>query len=216
MGYDTKTFLVQTGLKSLGFDFGPHSSAKYGPIDGDFGAKTQAAVSAFEASRAGTVTGETVAASLVDIAAGQLALSIREASKNQGPEIAKFWTATNYPDGYANREPYCAAFVCWLVKEAVGGRKVSFILPKSALAYDLERWARANGAKGVSVVKTPKPGDLFTLATASHCGVVVGVNNGSVITIEGNTDGTGGREGDGVYKRSRPIKTIRQFIRINA
>jgi peptidoglycan hydrolase-like protein with peptidoglycan-binding domain len=218
MAYDTKTFLLQTGLKSLGYDFGPEPSAKYGKIDGDFGPKTQAAISAFEATRAGQPDAPkgTLAVSLVDVATQQLVKDIRETSKNQGPEIAKFWTATSYPTGYANREPYCAAFVCWLVREAVAGRTVAFSLPKSALAYDLEPWARANAAKGVSVVKTPKAGDLFTLATASHCGLVVGVSGSTVITIEGNTDGTGGREGDGVYKRSRPISTIRQFIRINA
>ena len=35
----------------------------------------------------------------------------KETSRNRGPAIEKFWTATNYPDGYVNREPYCAAGV---------------------------------------------------------------------------------------------------------
>lgn len=213
MAYNVKTYLLQVGVKSLGFD--------PGPLDGDEGPKTRAAILAFEAAQAdatkaagGPAPKGTVAALLVEIAANQLLLNIRETSKNQGAEIAKFWTATTYPDGYANREPYCAAFICWLVKQAVGERKVPFSLPRSPVAYDFEKWAKANAGKGVSVVTTPKAGDIFTLSTASHVGLVVGVDGKSIITIEANTDGSGSREGDGVYKRSRSISSIRQFIRI--
>jgi peptidoglycan hydrolase-like protein with peptidoglycan-binding domain len=218
MPYDTRTFLIQTGLKSLGYDFGPAPS-KYGIIDGDEGPKTRAAVAAFEASKAaseGKPQTGTVAAIMVELAKGQLLLNVRETSKNQGPEIKKFWSATTYPDGYENREPYCAAFMCWLVREAVGGRTVPFSLPRSPLAYDFEKWATANAAKGVSFTTAPKAGDIFTLATASHVGLVVGVDGSSIITIEANTDGSGSREGDGVYKRTRSISSVRKFIRIAA
>lgn len=50
MVYNTNTFLIQTGLKSLGYDFGPNST--YGPIDGIMGPKTHAAILAFEADTA--------------------------------------------------------------------------------------------------------------------------------------------------------------------
>lgn len=210
--YDTKTFLIQTGLKSLGFDFGP-PPAKYGKLDGDFGPKTQAAITAFEAARSPEAPQGAFGASLVDLATQELLKDVRETSKNQGAEIAKYWTATTYPTGYANREPYCAAFVCWLFMIAAKGRKVPFTLPKSPVAYDFEAWAKANAGKGVTVSKTPQAGDVFTLATASHVGLVVGVSGSTVITIEANTDGSGSREGDGVYKRSRSIASVRQFIR---
>jgi peptidoglycan hydrolase-like protein with peptidoglycan-binding domain len=211
--FDSKTFLLQTGLKSLGFDFGP-PPAKYGRIDGDFGPKTQAAISAFEAAHSATPAPQgAFGSSLVDIATQELLKDVRETSKNQGAEIAKYWTATTYPNGYKNREPYCAAFVCWLFMTAAAGRKVPFTLPKSPVAYDFESWARANAGKGVTVAKTPQAGDVFTLDTASHVGLVVGVNGSTVITIEANTDGSGSREGDGVYKRSRSIASVRQFIR---
>jgi peptidoglycan hydrolase-like protein with peptidoglycan-binding domain len=220
MAYDTKTFLIQTGLDFLGFPFGP--GELYGKLDGDAGPKTQAAIDAFEDSRklhilaVGSGAGGTIAARLVGVATRQLILNIRETSKNQGPELAKFWTATSYLDGYRDRQPYCAAFVCWCVREAVTGTAIAFSLPQSPVAYDFERWAAANADKGVSMHDTPKPGDIFTLATASHCGIVVSVEGSTIITIEGNTDATGGREGDGVYKRSRSISSIRHFIRIQA
>lgn len=214
MAYDTKTFLIQTGLKSLGFDFGP-PPAKYGRIDGDLGPKTQAAISAFEAAQSAKPDAPkgTFGASLVDLATQELIKDIRETSKNQGPEIAKYWTATTYADGYKNREPYCAAFICWLFMTAAAGRKVPFTLPRSPVAYDFEAWARANAGKGVGFVTKPQAGDVFTLATASHVGLVVGVNGSTVTTIEANTDGSGSREGDGVYKRSRSIASVRKFIR---
>ena len=202
----------------MGFDFGP-PPAKYGQIDGDFGPKTEAAVFAFEASRKPKqppATGGVVASLIVEIAKAELAKRVRETSKNQGPEIAKYWTATNYPDGFKNREPYCAAFVCWVVKQACAGvANRPFTLPTSPVAYDLEIWARANAKKGVGLPVTPRAGDLFTLATASHCGVVVGVEGAKVQTAEANTDGTGGRDGDGDYFRVRPISSIRRFIRIS-
>lgn len=52
MEYSARTFLIQTGLKAFGFDFGTHR-ARYGPIDGREGDKTREAIAAFEASPAG-------------------------------------------------------------------------------------------------------------------------------------------------------------------
>lgn len=47
MSYDTKTYLLQVGLSTLGYEFGP--GTKYGALDGDFGPKTQAAIADFTA-----------------------------------------------------------------------------------------------------------------------------------------------------------------------
>ena len=77
---------------------------------------------------------------LVEIAESQL--GITESSKNHGEGIAKFWEATNYPDGYANREPYCAAAVCWIVRSAMGESIAwSFKRPQSATAFGFEDWS---------------------------------------------------------------------------
>lgn len=56
MKFDPETFLIQTGLKSLGYDFGP-KPAKYGEIDGLPGSGTRAGVAAFIADRANTAPG---------------------------------------------------------------------------------------------------------------------------------------------------------------
>lgn len=207
---DQRVYLLQVGLKSLGFD--------PGLPDGDEGPKTQSAFAAWVNSLDTVASTEsTLASRIVALARIELAAGVRETSKNQGPGLAKYWTATSYPDGYANREPYCAAFVCWIVKQAVGDREVAYNLPTSPVAYDIEKWGAANTKNGVKVLKnTDKllPGDIFTLAPASHTGIIVGVNSTTVTTIEGNTDGAGSREGDGVYEKKRTKVSLRKIVRL--
>lgn len=192
---------MQIGLNALGF--------KLGIADGDEGPKTKAAYSAWLASLSSNMN------DIIKIAQTQVGL--RETSKNQGEGLAKFWTATSYPDGYENREPYCAAFVCWVIREAFKGKTVPFTLPTSPVAYDFEKWGAANKGRGVEVLvlaKSPQPGDIFTLAAASHVGLVKSVNGSEMVTIEGNTNEAGSREGDGVYEKKRNVSSIRKIVRI--
>jgi hypothetical protein len=66
------------------------------------------------------------------------------------------------------------------------------------------------------------PGDLFLVQRTSsdwtHVGVVVGVRDGdTIVTVEGNTNNAGSREGLYVLERRRRIPTTRNsgldFIR---
>jgi hypothetical protein len=41
-----------------------------------------------------------------------------------------------------------------------------------------------------------------------HTGIVKAVNGGKIVTIEGNTNVEGGREGIGVFERTRKINSI--------
>ena len=45
-------------------------------------------------------------------------LGTRESSANRGPHLADFWAETSYPDGAADRQPWCSAFVTFCVREA--------------------------------------------------------------------------------------------------
>ena len=66
--------------------------------------------------------------------------------------------------------------------------------------------------------KTPEAGDTFGIYFASkgriaHTGLVAGVKGNSIITIEANTSpqpaaGEADRNGDGVWKKIRPLSTI--------
>lgn len=206
---DRDIYLQQVGLKQLGFD--------PGALDGDLGPKTRAARAAWEATLAPAAQPASLALRLIPVFAALV--GIREVTKNQGPGIEQFWSATTYPTGYANREPYCAAAICWVVRKAMDGLVIPFSLPRSPVAYDFEKWALANENKGVRLLPAgtpPKPGDIFTLAAASHVGLIAEVHGRTVSTIEANTDGLGGREGDGVYRKTRNVSAIRKIIRITA
>lgn len=113
--------------------------------------------------------------------------------------------------------PWCAAFICWLVREAMKGGKYTFKRPQTAGAWDLENWS----LKQDDSTQTKKPhrndivaGDIVCLKI-SHVGLAVsGVDkNGYVMMIEGNTDKAGSREGGGVWRKKRHISELRSRIR---
>jgi hypothetical protein len=148
------------------------------------------------------------------------AVGVSEVTKNQAPEIAKYWSATDYSTGMQNREPWCAAFVCWCIREGARdfGLAAPWPLPKTARAFGFDdEWAVRNT---IRVTKTPaatalKPGDVVVFRF-SHVGIYVGpVNSTSILTIEGNTNGEGSREGDGVYQKIRPISLVRSAVHIS-
>lgn len=216
MPYDPDVFLVQAGLKSLGFD--------PGPLDGVNGPATKAARSAWadshlqaKAESAETPDLKAFLDRLIRTAEGEL--SIRETSKNQGPGIEKYWTATSYPDGYQNREPYCAAGLCWAIREAAKGLAHKWQLPTSPAAFGFDEWARANASAGISYRVTPakaRRGDIVVFSF-SHVGLVVGRDaDGDLLTIEWNTNAAGSREGDGCFRKSRGLANVRSIHRFNA
>lgn len=212
---DPKTFLAQATLIEMSLYTGKH--------DGIDGPLTQSAIAAAvtlaksqKAARAKDLT-NTIAERMV--AAALTKVGLRETSKNQGPGIAELWTATTYPTGYAHREPYCAAFVCWALAKGAEGVKHPLALLRSPVAYDVEKWAVSQAKHGVELLdpKTskPRPGDIATLRHASHVLIVVKCEGNTVYTVEGNTDSGGSREGDGFYTRTRARNALRKLIRIN-
>ncbi|MEO8206755.1 MAG: hypothetical protein ABI615_11285 [Chthoniobacterales bacterium] len=162
---------------------------------------------------------------LVAIAATQL--TVRETSTNQGPGIAKYWKDTNYPTGYAERQPYCAAGISWVVAEASRGG-IAFALdhlPNFAAVVSWRDWAakmsQVATAPRVQVFKPrnaglfPQAGDIVHLLPhTSHIELVESFDGRTVHTIGFNTDVKGGREGDGVYRRVRKYDFCGAFIRL--
>ena len=57
-------------------------------------------------------------------------------------------------------------------------------------------------------------GDLFTLyyrrlGRVGHVGIVGGmIGKNTIMTYEGNTNEGGSREGDGVFRKARPIRSL--------
>ncbi len=65
---------------------------------------------------------------------------------------------------------------------------------------------------------TPGTGDIFAIFfpdknRIAHVGFIDQWQTDWVITVEGNTNTEGSREGDGVYRKRRPVKSIYQVAR---
>ncbi len=208
-------YLQQAGLKALGHD--------PGPIDGLPGPRTAAARAAWERKldAAPLPPGSSIAELVLHFAIADL--GIREtAGKNQGPGIAKYWEATSYPDGYKNREPYCAAAVCYWVREACFGRKIPFDLPRSARAFDFLLWPGRELNQGLTYLNKKAdlvPGDIVVWEF-SHVSVLEHAapkGQSHPRTIDANTGPeSNNNEGGGVCRRTRDRALVRGVVRITA
>jgi len=145
-----------------------------------------------------------------------------EGGENKGKDLQPFFDSDWYDpngskagdDGYA----WCAAFVCWAVKEASSKIDIAFSLPRTPRAWGFEDWAKAQGEK--VDLKKPHLGDInrgdIVIFKFSHIGVAVSDLDSSEFfsTVEGNTNSKGSREGDGVYRKLRHASEIRSRIRL--
>jgi hypothetical protein len=127
-------------------------------------------------------------------------IGVRELTgKNDGPRVEEYLASCGRKKGDA----WCAAFVTWVFKQAgikavVSGWSPSWF-PSSNTIY----------TRGAKNNKTPEKADVFgiyfqNLGRIAHVGFVDDWEEGSFcITVEGNTNDEGSREGDGVYKKRR-------------
>jgi hypothetical protein len=147
-------------------------------------------------------------------------VGVREiANTNCGERVDQYKAATwlNPKKGWA----WCAAFVCWVVREAMTSAGVkqtkTFKRPRTAGAWDFENWSLEQDK--TTNTKKPHDGDILpgdiVMFTFSHIGIAVSApdDDGNVTTVEGNTDDAGSREGGGVYLKSRHLSKIRSRIR---
>lgn len=135
---------------------------------------------------------------------------------NCGPRVNEYKAATNLPP--LESWPWCAAFVDWLVREAMlkGNGPYTFSRPKTAGAWDLENWSLKQD-DSTHTLRNPgrniAPGDIV-IFKFSHVGIAIDAPvDDSVATIEGNTDAEGSREGGGVFRKRRKLSSIKTRIR---
>ena len=123
---------------------------------------------------------------------------------NRGQRVEEYLKAANLKGGAA----WCAAFVTWTFKECNVKAVVSGYSPnwfQSNIIYKRDDNINRN--------YKPQPGDVFGLYFESkkriaHVGFIDGKQGDYYITVEGNTNEAGSREGDGVYRKRRHVKTI--------
>ena len=146
-------------------------------------------------------------------------LGVTEVTKNQSTAINRYWAYTSYVDGWKNREPWCAAFMCYVISEGMKKNPIlkTDSLPMYAACRDWIKWASNNFCLVLDNEEDPQLGDivLFTFGKdhPSHIGLVTDFDGKTVYTIEGNTNKAGSREGDGVYEKERSIQSCYKFIR---
>lgn len=146
------------------------------------------------------------------LAVAQAEVGTREDGKNSGLRIRAYQRATWLDPA---PWPWCAAFVAWCLAQAIGPvtAKASKWSCRDARAYGWEDWAAKRGITVLDETADLLPGDIVTF-DFSHIGIVESDEGPKVITIEGNTNAEGSREGDGVYRKVRARHLIRKVIRL--
>lgn len=140
---------------------------------------------------------------------------------NCGARVREYQSATWTEPG---AWPWCAAFICWLVREWLKAESVKalvhFVRPKTAGAWDLIRWAKDNGLRVLDWNEPCVRGDIcvFDFNGHGHVGLVAeDSERGEVATVDGNTNGKGERDsesGDGVWLKYRRRDLVKGFIRL--
>jgi hypothetical protein len=130
-------------------------------------------------------------------------LHVRESGHNDGKDVRKYLRSTGLGKGY----PWCAAFVSWCHQEN------NIPNPGSARVVD---WFQANVIwqdRGLKDRPAVEPGYVMGLyyphlGRLGHIGIIEYEDKNNYYTIEGNTNQGGSREGDGVYRKIRPKRTV--------
>ena len=145
-------------------------------------------------------------------------VGIREkGGHNRGPEVERYLRSVGLGPGFS----WCAAFVYWCFAQSAKQCKVRNPCPRTGHALTLFTHAPAFALIRLSdpdYQERIRPGCIFVqdhdwtssepfAAHRGHCGIIEGVDFsiGEYSSIDGNTDPTGGRDGDGVYPRNRPL-----------
>ena len=142
-------------------------------------------------------------------------LGVREKSgRNDGSRVEEYLRYVNLKRG----DPWCAAFVCWVLgKAGVENPRTGWspgLFTKSRVCW--QRTGIPGNGYAVQQSKkiyTPKQGDVFGIwfpdkQRIAHVGFVDKWDNTWVTTVEGNTNEAGSREGDGVYRKRRLVRSV--------
>lgn len=186
-------------------------------VDGVVGTLTWGALFGLAALPVINSAPASLATAALGVARAQIGVMEDPAGSNRGPQVDAFLRCVGLnPAG--GSFAWCAAFVYWCFNEAAtaGGRANP--LPKTAGV--LAHWNKARdrgiprilSATATAQPALVRPGQVFVMdfgGGAGHTGFVAEVHGGKLVTIEGNTNDGGSREGVGVFVREgRKINSI--------
>lgn len=188
-------------------------------VDGLIGAITWAALFGRAPVPATPGGAAPLLAEALKVAASQIGVMEQPLGSNRGAEVDRYLTTVGL-DPTKGSFPWCAAFVFSCFDEAA--RALGRTNPVVRTAGVLDHWnqAGAHGIERITAAKAHmheglvKPGLIFIIDTgdpggAGHTGLVERVDQGKLVTIEGNTNDGGAREGVGVFRRTgRRVRDI--------
>lgn len=131
------------------------------------------------------------------IAIAEKEIGVREDLENDGQRVDQY-------NAYAGvrKVAWCASFVSWVFGQAGHPQPRT---PWSPALFPADR-----------ITENPVAGSVMgiyfkDLKRIAHCGIVTGLKGDLVYCVEGNTNVNGGREGDGVFRRIRHLRSIYRF-----
>ena len=147
---------------------------------------------------------------VIRIAQGEIGVSEDPPGSNKGPRVEEYLRAVDLGPGYA----WCCAFVFWCFMMAC--LKLNRPNPFLKTAGCMQLWKKSGGViiKLKEALANPallEPGLVFIISRGDgkgHTGIVTGVQDGYILTIEGNTNNTHASEGVMVCALRRKISTI--------
>lgn len=134
-------------------------------------------------------------------------IGTKEIGYNDGPEVRAWLKRVNRREG----APWCAAFAWCMLDDACAALGVRNPIEPVAGVHLFRQLGKEHRAWTVE----PGAGYVFFIdhgikdgRKLGHCGIVVDVGPKSLVTIEGNTNEAGSREGNAVAVKTRRIGEI--------
>lgn len=187
-------------------------------VDGKVGSLTWAALFGEATIPSAKIAPTKLTEEVITFAKTQIDIMEHPLGSNRGPEIDEYLRAVG-KNPTKESYPWCVAFTYYCYKKAA--KKLGIENPHIKTAGVLDHWNTARKTSGVLRITNARskadpslirPGSLFIIDSGGgtgHSGIVVEVAKGRLITIEGNTNDGGSREGIGVFQRdSRKISKI--------
>jgi hypothetical protein len=148
---------------------------------------------------------------VLEFAATQVGVLEKPLGSNRGPQVDLYLRSVGL-DPKSGSYAWCVAFVYYCFQQA--SAQLGLPNPMARTAGVLDLWARAGRAKthritGAQALDDPslvRPGHIFVIDTGGgngHAGLVESASGGKLVTIEGNTNDGGSREGIGVFRRTQ-------------
>jgi hypothetical protein len=187
-------------------------------VDGEIGSITWARIFGTHSVPVTNVATTDLLGKVLEAARGEIGTMEDPLGSNRGPRVDQYLSCCGLNPA-SGHFPWCAGFVYFCYNEATKtlGRSNPVVKTGGVLAH----WNKA-GQQGIARVTANqamnnpslvKPGHIFIMdfgKGAGHTGLVEQVTGGKLVTIEGNTNDGGSREGIGVFRR-----TQRKVVQVN-